>query len=821
MVEIPDLPLDELEAAAETEYEDKSVKDESGGSVVFGLLGAGQAGGRIVESFYRLGYKKCLAVNTAPHDLDGLEEIPEQQKILMSTGEAGGAGKDMRKGETATDNHLQEIYERMQKVFGDVDRVLVCAGAGGGCIDSKTKILTDRFGLIEIEDLWDKVLEDSGESLVKIIDENTLDAKIVLRDCYSLKVASSDKEGNVTFKNIDILWNNSDKGVAYSIETQNGIVTTSAKHPFFVFDFENNALVKKQASEITEEDFLYAYNSEEFDKFIPNALYENDWLWLLGYFAGDGNFKEKSVIRFFDENLLNLQKAEKLCKRYGATSTSISRDNRQNSYELYVYGVDIATKLRNQFNISDSQCKTRNLKLPKAACTKREYFVAFLAGLLDSDGYVKAGRDSFEVMMIDISFLNEVCEQARLHGINVSFGIKSSVRNNEQPLGRALFQHTKLNGYQNILIENLEAKRNKFEDNVSIGSIFPVSFDKISHLVDERCKQDRYFWDYVHNKHLLSQSKAQVFFSEYGKGVLKKCWQYLIPVKSVITEDDVNYFDLTVDENASYFAGNGQMYLVHNTGGGGCLRLVEIAKKYLTYLGLPNVEKRVGVLVTLPTAGEAASPTVADNAHLIASKLCEFAEKDLISPLIIFDNDKIKRMYPKLTVRKFWPTVNATVTGLFHMFNVLSTKTGNPTSFDPADYNRVLSAGGCMIMGLTTLKQYGDGTDISQAIRSNMEKGLLCGGFDVSTAEAAACIATASEGILNDTPGLMNSLETGFDTLANITGNAAVFRGIYEVDKEKFVIYTMLTGLNSPIKRLTELKKFQNTSTTEKTKLYE
>jgi cell division GTPase FtsZ len=388
MVEIPDLPLDELEAAAETEQEDKSVLDESGGSVTFGLIGAGQAGGRLVESFYKLGYRKCLTVNTAPHDLDGLEDVPENQKILMSTGEAGGAGKDMRRGENAADNHLQEIYERMQAVFGNVDRILVCAGAGGG------------------------------------------------------------------------------------------------------------------------------------------------------------------------------------------------------------------------------------------------------------------------------------------------------------------------------------------------------------------------------------------------------------------------------------------------TGGGSCLRMVEVSKKYLTYLGVKDVNSKVGVLLTLPTAGEAASPVVADNAHLVATKLCELAEKKVISPLIIFDNDKIKKMYPKLTVRQFWPTVNATVTGLFHMFNVLSTQVGNPTSFDPADYGRVLSAGGCMIMGLTTLKQYADGTDISKAIRSNLEKGLLCGGFDVSTAEAAACIATASEKILNDTPGLMNSLETGFDTLANITGDAAVFRGIYEVEKEKFVVYTMLTGLASPTKRLEELKKFQKTNTTEKTKLY-
>ena len=65
----------------------------------------------------------------------------------------------------------------------------------------------------------------------------------------------------------------------------------------------------------------------------------------------------------------------------------------------------------------------------------------------------------------------------------------------------------------------------------------------------------------------------------------------------------------------------------------------------------------------------------------------------------------------------------------------------------------------------------------------------------------------------------MDSLETGFDTMANITGNATVFRGIYEVDKEKLVIYTMITGLNKPEKRLNELNKFQDVST-KKSKLF-
>jgi len=93
MVDIPDLPLEELELASAQQAEDVSVKDESGGSIVFGIVGAGQGGGRLAESFYKLGYKKCLAVNTAQHDLDGLKEVPVDQKVLMNTGHVGGAGK--------------------------------------------------------------------------------------------------------------------------------------------------------------------------------------------------------------------------------------------------------------------------------------------------------------------------------------------------------------------------------------------------------------------------------------------------------------------------------------------------------------------------------------------------------------------------------------------------------------------------------------------------------------------------------------------------------------------------------------------------------
>jgi len=40
MVDIPDLPLDALEQAMAEEVKDLTIQDESGGSVVFGVIGA-------------------------------------------------------------------------------------------------------------------------------------------------------------------------------------------------------------------------------------------------------------------------------------------------------------------------------------------------------------------------------------------------------------------------------------------------------------------------------------------------------------------------------------------------------------------------------------------------------------------------------------------------------------------------------------------------------------------------------------------------------------------------------------------------------------
>ena len=151
---------------------------------------------------------------------------------------------------------------------------------------------------------------------------------------------------------------------------------------------------------------------------------------------------------------------------------------------------------------------------------------------------------------------------------------------------------------------------------------------------------------------------------------------------------------------------------------------------------------------------------------------------------------------------------DSTVAGLFHIFNVLCAQNSDYTAFDPMDYDSVMKSKGCMILGVTTVKNVDSETSIANALKANLEKTLLAGGFDLKTATAAASIVVGGTTMYEEVAGLMDYIEYGFDTLGSLTDGAIINRGIYDDSKEKLRAYTMIGGLDAPTKRLEELKKF-------------
>ena len=242
------------------------------------------------------------------------------------------------------------------------------------------------------------------------------------------------------------------------------------------------------------------------------------------------------------------------------------------------------------------------------------------------------------------------------------------------------------------------------------------------------------------------------------------------------------------------------------TGSGSVFGLVETAQRYARHIGLPNPHKKVGVIMTLPTVGEASSPMVAENAYRVATELSQMASEGELSPLIIVDNDKISKMYRGMTVRSFWPSINNSVASLFDIFNKLSALSSRYTAFDPIDYHSIMESGGCAIMGLTKVSDFSNKFALSQAVKKNLAKTLLASGFDLATTELAGCIVVGGREKMKSVKGLQENINYAFDVLSEITGSATIHRGIYEDGRESLRVYTILGGLESPKSRLEELK---------------
>jgi len=125
---LPTLALEQYEHNIKRET---GVADKNKGSTCYGWIGAGACGGQLVKSFYDLGYRKVLAVNTIRRDLD-LLAIPQSQKFLINTGKESNEG-EMERGAKAVQRHRQDILRLAQQTFGtQVNHIMICFGAGGG-----------------------------------------------------------------------------------------------------------------------------------------------------------------------------------------------------------------------------------------------------------------------------------------------------------------------------------------------------------------------------------------------------------------------------------------------------------------------------------------------------------------------------------------------------------------------------------------------------------------------------------------------------------------------------------------------------------------
>lgn len=121
-------------------------------SLALGILGSGQAGSRIAEAFYKLGYPACV-VNTALQDLKFID-VPDSNKLLLEYG-LGGAAKEIEIGKAAADAHRGEILQLVNDKLSSAQVHLLCLSLGGGSGAGSCETLVE-------------LLADTGKPLVVI-----------------------------------------------------------------------------------------------------------------------------------------------------------------------------------------------------------------------------------------------------------------------------------------------------------------------------------------------------------------------------------------------------------------------------------------------------------------------------------------------------------------------------------------------------------------------------------------------------------------------------------------------------------------------------
>ena len=216
-----------------------------------------------------------------------------------------------------------------------------------------------------------------------------------------------------------------------------------------------------------------------------------------------------------------------------------------------------------------------------------------------------------------------------------------------------------------------------------------------------------------------------------------------------------------------------------------------------------DFKKPVGCLTTFPLATE--DTTSKKNTLNALNDIIKYSQKHEVSPIIILDNDKIEKKYPNLSILEFWHKANEEVVKAFDLFNMLAFRSSPYTSFDTADYKKVLHAGGCMIFGnisvpVTDINKI----DLGKEIIENINSGLLAEGFNLVEATTAGCIIIGNNELLKKIP--RNKEEDAFATLFKLLGSGTIFKGIYGLEQTQNIeIFFMISGLGTPVLRVKEL----------------
>ena len=372
------------------------------------------AEGVVVESADDMAWRVARAVAEAEkqwNDPNGLtvDEIATQfydvmvsHQFLPNSPTLMNAGKGNNLQLSAC--YVVPVPDSLEGIFDAVKHAALIHQSGGGCISGDAHVFTTFCGVETIATLYGRV-RATGRAEEVHSDHATMD----VRDMNIRTMALNPADGSYEPAQITHLWRY-DVALANQVRVHgaNGLeVTTSCWHPFMVFD--GGRLVERRADELAPGDILLTPNASVRDRWphteyrtVAGVRLDEEIAWLLGYYLGDGNLgwakvpsseprREKLRWRVFDGRTASLERVRDILARRFGVEIAIQQDGR-GLYSLATTNAGFIATFQGLVEVYPGP--KDELPFPEMVAKSPLSVVgAFLAGLVDSDGYVDSERD--------------------------------------------------------------------------------------------------------------------------------------------------------------------------------------------------------------------------------------------------------------------------------------------------------------------------------------------------------------------------------------------------------------------------------------------
>ena len=470
-------------------------------------------------------------------------------------------------------------------IFEAVKQTAIIQKSGGGCIAKGSNTFTNK-GLLKIESLY----EMFGE-------EKQLNDGTYYKDVGDLYTYSFD-DSKFARGNIVRLWkyklNKSDTRVIHAGAIS---LTVSNWHPFFVFDGER--VVVKRADELIVGDHLISTSPiMSSDWFFENNVsvagveVDEDAAWLVGYFLGDGSLSaRKNRVRFVDNSEEVIRNVVRVLKDKFGVEYSYKKSSREDVYELVAYNKKLIEFIS---AFSSGGFKADIIRIPEFIFRSPKLVVySFLAGLIDSDGYVDK-RSHISYSTISKDFTSDLMSLISLMGGRASVSIKKPRKANWHTVYEVNIIGDRTVIEDMISFMRSESRKNRIRLNKNNISLSPISFNTVENIFEEagikvhttevsRSMIDvngtQMFigkWkdtDRISNKHageILDVLANDTYLSNSSinrVNELKNINDMIIDVTEITDNDSEDtFFDFTIEKYQNYIAGVNGFAVIHNTG---------------------------------------------------------------------------------------------------------------------------------------------------------------------------------------------------------------------------------------------------------------